>query len=127
MTAIKFAHIVLPLSLALALAACASSPSSSSTASLTPLSSAPKAETAQDSAAVQPPTQTLNFSGEQNNSFNFLNWDLTDTAKAAKMHYQRFPSFSRNYEYYALTTAIMSLLTSVTLATISVIWLLGYF
>jgi len=121
-TAIKLAHIVLPLSLALALAACASSPSLSSTALSTP-----KAATAQDIAAVQPFTPTLNFSGEQNNSFNFLNWDTTDPPAPARAHHHWYPSFSRDYQYYALTTAIMSLITSVTFATVSIIWILGYF
>jgi tetratricopeptide (TPR) repeat protein len=78
-----------------------------------------------DRAVVQLFTQTLNFSGEQNTSFNFLNWDMNDTAKAARTHHQWYPSFSRNYQYYALTTAIMSLITSVTFATVSIIWLLG--
>jgi hypothetical protein len=107
--------IALALLAALALAACASSPS------LTP-----KAATAQDSAALQPFTRTFNFSWEQNNSFNFLDWDMTDTATPARTHYQRYPFFSRNYEYYALTSAIMSLITSVTFATVSIIWILGY-
>ena len=114
-TAIKFAHIVLPLSFTLALAACASSPSSE-----------PKAATAQDSATVQPFTRTYNFSGEQNNSFNFLNWDMTDTAKAARTHYQRYPFFSRDFQYYTLTSAIVCLISTVTIATIRIIWLLEY-
>ena len=120
-TAIKLAHIVLPLSLALALASCASSPPSSPTASSAPLRSAPHA-----AAALQPFTRTFDFSEAQNNPSYVLTWDTADTAKAARTHYHRPPSFSRYYESYALTSAIMSLITSVTFATVSIIWLLGY-
>lgn len=115
MTVTKF---VLTLSLALALASCASSPESSP-----PESSAPNAPTARDSAEVLVFTPPFNFTGEQNNPFTLSNWDMTDPQSPARMHYQRYPSFSRYYYYYALSSAIACLLTSLTFG---VLMLMGY-
>ena len=109
-TTIKFAHIVLTLSLALALAACASSPASST----------PHAATARD---VQPFTAPYDFTEAQSAPFTFSSWDTTDLLSLTRTRYYRYPDYYRYYQYYALSSAIACLLTSVT---VGVLWLMGW-